>query len=487
MKKEWLVKTLAMGIIVLFISSGVVSAFNGNLLNKFVVNKSKELLVRGHIAYAYISYSSNYTNGPCYFDVNNPGTITKLSDETVTNFLSGGTWTCDEKWYCCQYGTGVIYTVTTDTGHIETVGGGGNNLNDLAYDPVNNELYGAGETALFLIDMETGAQELIGSSDVFGIACDKNGTCYGVDSNSLYTIDLFTGEATFVHSLINFNCSAAVNAEFDIDNDILYLIGFSTDYMTSLLYICDTETGVCNLVGQFEGNSELTALAISFNSSFIPPVTTISFDPPEPDGCNGWYVSNVTVTLNATDEDGVNATYYRLDSGEWKTYESPFFISEDGEYTIEYYSIDYVGNIEDVKSSTINIDKTPPETSLEYKAWKEDCKWYVKFIFNVTDSTSGASGRVEWFLNEVIQKIDEGPGPTYEWTIKWSTDYGHSSVIFKATTWDKAGNQANESIKGSDIKSHPRSQSSTFQFINIWLIKWSDRFPFLQKILGVLG
>jgi hypothetical protein len=31
-----------------------------------------------------------------------------------------------------------------------------------------------------------------------------------------------------------------------------------------------------------------------------PPVTTISFNPPEPDGENGWYVSNVTVILNAS-------------------------------------------------------------------------------------------------------------------------------------------------------------------------------------------
>lgn len=40
-----------------------------------------------------------------------------------------------------------------------------------------------------------------------------------------------------------------------------------------------------------------------------PPVTTLSFDPPTPDGLNGWYVSNVTITLNATDnQSGVNVT-----------------------------------------------------------------------------------------------------------------------------------------------------------------------------------
>jgi hypothetical protein len=385
----------------------------------------------------------------------------------VTNFLCGGTWTSDGKWLGCQYGTGVLYEISTDTGDISLIGGGGANINDLAYNPLTNKLYGAGDTNLFLIDKETGTQEFIGGSDVIGIACNKDSTCYGVDSNNLYTIDLSTGEATFIAPLIDFDCQAAINAEFDIDNDIFYLIGFSFDNMTGLLYTCDIETGVCNLVGQFEGNSELDAFAIPYNSSFSPPITTISFDPPAPNGDNGWYVTNVTVTLDATDIDGVNATYYKINGEEWKTYESPFIISEDGkDILIEYYSIDNAGNIEDVKSSYLNIDQTSPETSLEYKAWKEDCKWYVKFFFNVTDRTSGAGGRVEWYLNDVLQKTDEGPGPTYEWTIEWSPDYGHSSVIFKATTSDKAGNPASESIKGSDIKSYPSGQSSKQYSLN---------------------
>ena len=33
-----------------------------------------------------------------------------------------------------------------------------------------------------------------------------------------------------------------------------------------------------------------------------PPVTTHNLDPPEPNGLNDWYVSDVTVTLNATDD-----------------------------------------------------------------------------------------------------------------------------------------------------------------------------------------
>ena len=48
-----------------------------------------------------------------------------------------------------------------------------------------------------------------------------------------------------------------------------------------------------------------------------PPVTTISLNPPAPNGDNGWYVTNITVTLNATDdESGVKVTYYAIDGGQ---------------------------------------------------------------------------------------------------------------------------------------------------------------------------
>ena len=92
-----------------------------------------------------------------------------------------------------------------------------------------------------------------------------------------------------------------------------------------------------------------------------PPVTTISFDPPTPDGENGWYVSNVTVTLNATDdESGVNVTYYQLNGGGWHRYIEPFLRAMDGNHSIEYYSVDNAGNVEDIKSVICKIDQNRP-------------------------------------------------------------------------------------------------------------------------------
>lgn len=96
------------------------------------------------------------------------------------------------------------------------------------------------------------------------------------------------------------------------------------------------------------------------------PVTVHYLSPAEPDGCDGWYKSAVTITLDAWDNVELAATYYRIDGGEWMLYEEPFTVSSDGVHTIEYYSVDVVGNTEDVHSFTIKIDRTAPTASITF-------------------------------------------------------------------------------------------------------------------------
>jgi hypothetical protein len=270
-----------------------------------------------------------------------------------------------------------------------------------------------------------------------GIACNSTGICYGIDlsTDGLWSINLETGECTLIGPLgimINF----ATGFSFDKDTDILYLICGNS------LCTCDTETGECSLVSNM--GIYVSALAIPYNCNpTTEPVTKISFNPPLPDGDNNWYISNVTVSLNATDEDGINTTYYKINGGEWNIYSSPFIISEDGEdILIDYYSIDILGNIEDIKSSMLNIDKTPPEIIIDYNVtkigWKE---WLVEFYFTVSDSTSGSGtslmDKVEVFINGILFETVDGPGPIYSWSFIFKSGL---KIIVGAGAWDKAGN-----------------------------------------------
>jgi hypothetical protein len=77
----------------------------------------------------------------------------------------------------------------------------------------------------------------------------------------------------------------------------------------------------------------------------------------------GVYISNVTVSFNATDDlSGVNATYFSMDSLNFTRYDTPFNVTGDGQYTITYYSIDNAGNQETPKNTTFSIILIGPVT-----------------------------------------------------------------------------------------------------------------------------
>ncbi|WP_256757788.1 OmpL47-type beta-barrel domain-containing protein [Cohnella sp. WQ 127256] len=95
-----------------------------------------------------------------------------------------------------------------------------------------------------------------------------------------------------------------------------------------------------------------------------PPVTEIVLNPAEPNGSGGWYTSDVTVSLETTEE--VDYTEYRLNNGEWTSYSVPFVISNDGVHTLEYRSVNSTGNTEEVKQKVISIDRTSPTAAVAY-------------------------------------------------------------------------------------------------------------------------
>ena len=153
----------------------------------------------------------------------------------------------------------------------------------------------------------------------------------------------------------------------------------------------------------------------TFNDDTMPPVTTIYFDPPEPDGDNGWYVSNVTVTLNATDDmSGVNRTLYRIGSGAWYIFTEQFGFYE-ANFIIEYYSVDNAGNEEEVKSAELYIDQTRPSVYIGLNESGDDI-----FVNATAEDQHFLSGmnRVEFYYKDDLQATVYGPGPVYRW--KWN-------------------------------------------------------------------
>ncbi|RLE12057.1 hypothetical protein DRJ04_06900 [Candidatus Aerophobetes bacterium] len=145
------------------------------------------------------------------------------------------------------------------------------------------------------------------------------------------------------------------------------------------------------------------------------PTTSIKLSGVE--GDNGWYVSDVTVTLSCDDGSGsgCSETYYCVDQSDSCTpsvkYTGPFLISNEDINYVRYHSKDNVGNVEDVKSTEVKIDKTPPT------AW-------INPLPEWTNSSDG-SGDVYF---DVYWNGDDGP------TGSGITSYSIQYIIYNRAT-----------------------------------------------------
>src|SRR2546427_5155496 len=121
--------------------------------------------------------------------------------------------------------------------------------------------------------------------------------------------------------------------------------------------------------------------------------------------CNGWYTSNVTVSLIATDATiGVANITYRVDGGTWFVYTGPFALTE-GSHVLDYFSVDLAGLTEATHSQIIAIDMTPPST---------------------TASVSGTAGANGWYVSNVIVSLsasepESGIANVYIWGARGGT------------------------------------------------------------------
>jgi hypothetical protein len=427
-------------------------------------------------------------------------------------------------------------------------------------------MYGATSTALYTVDLTTGASTLVGNLGSAGLMIDiaidhDTGICYGHDivDDAIYTIDLSTGAATYLGPT-GILCNYAQGMEFDQENDILYLAAYTSQ---GELYTCDTTTGACTLIGAFQGGAEVTALAIPYASTpgpipikvWVAPGThpveaivenlgtfeetgltcyadivefitdpngtlvysdsvgnidldplgdeaTITFasndfnmegawglfvdfplgnddkpnnnadsigigvddtaptswhtlDPATPDGENGWYVSDLTVTLEADDDtetygwqSGVDRIHYKIDGGTTQTIpgdSGSFIISDDGDdIEVEYWAVDNVENEETPHHTfTIDMDQTDPTVELSYESPGGNT---IIWTATANDAMSGME-RVEFYFNGVLQVTVTGAGPEFIWEMEYSPI---PDATFTAVAYDFAGNDAFDEIKNPE-------------------------------------
>jgi len=121
--------------------------------------------------------------------------------------------------------------------------------------------------------------------------------------------------------------------------------------------ICDFDTDGLNEVKTCEILSATGYEYIWKYTDQTPPVTVCTLDGTM-DGTV--YISNVTVTLTATDAgSGVDYTMIKVDNESWSQYGSSVIVTDDGNHVISYYSVDKMGNVEATKQTPFTIWRHP--------------------------------------------------------------------------------------------------------------------------------
>ena len=178
------------------------------------------------------------------------------------------------------------------------------------------------------------------------------------------------------------------------------------------------------LSATLQGNVSLDATATVTQAAITPAANE-----------HGWHKVDVAVDLTAADNlSGVAKTLYKI--GEAASVEGTHIdLSDEGVYSISYWSVDNVGNVEQAKQVTIRIDKTNPLISEKSRTPANKWGWNngpVAVTYKVSDALSG---------------VDEQTGGYEPDTVE--TEGANQQVEGSVT--DLAGNTASITVDGINI------------------------------------
>ena len=200
-----------------------------------------------------------------------------------------------------------------------------------------------------------------------------------------------------------------------------------------------------------------------------PPTTTATVSGTM--GQNNWYVSDVQVTLTATDgkwPSGVNQTYYSVNDPDpvtWDIYVTPIVVDDHcfgGK--VYFYSDDRAipPNVEEVKNVSFKIDQDPPEwteyTFLPQNIFKDI--WLCRAT--VEDYCSGLK-LIEFYVDDALVGSVDAPGP-YEFEFN-----GKPTTNSYAIAYDAAGNSAlGPIVQYVELNYQSQSIAPRALLMNLW-------------------
>ncbi|MEM2900138.1 MAG: DNRLRE domain-containing protein, partial [Thermoplasmata archaeon] len=183
-------------------------------------------------------------------------------------------------------------------------------------------------------------------------------------------------------------------------------------------------------------------------------------------GSNGWYTSDVTVSLSATDsESGVKSISYGEGSIETTVNGNTVSVTltTEGQHTLLFQAKDNAGNVESVKQIVIKIDKSAPTNIVIDEIWYDNSQnWYntsTTAYYNNKDSARSFRIHVSYTdtvsgTSSVSGSAAFGDNPEDAWgtdgfVLEYTIEQGTSPLsdtTITVTVHDKAGHNASYTI-----------------------------------------
>ncbi|MDI6856449.1 MAG: Ig-like domain-containing protein, partial [Candidatus Thermoplasmatota archaeon] len=137
----------------------------------------------------------------------------------------------------------------------------------------------------------------------------------------------------------------------ECNNNLTYWVNATNCTLNLLEGVYNIRIAVSDLAGNIWQSDFITLIC-----DLTPPTTNILLS------CNcsheELFGSEVKVEFYfGKDTCGIKETRYRIDNDKWQAYNSSFLLEKDGKYTIEYYSIDFAGNVEQPKAKLVVINR----------------------------------------------------------------------------------------------------------------------------------
>jgi hypothetical protein len=458
----------------------IVSCYNSGTLYSVDPDTGAFTTIGGSVANGYTGLG--YTNGQLY-GVTWAGSAANLYSIDIATGTSTLIGSCGYYLYIdiAISGAGVCYghdiiadqicTIDLATGATTVVGPTGiyaNYAQGASYDLGNDVMYLAAYTSggeLYTVDTATGHATLVGafqgSTEIDGFAIP--GSSQGPPKPTVFVKKGTTGaitatgknvgtweETSNAYAMINEFITDPVNATFvqdaNVPGVVIAPLGGTTEINFGTMNWA--QEGVYSLyvelpLGVDDKMSDNTK-TVGIGSDGTAPVTTHTLTPAAPDGLAGWYISDVTVKLTASDPEvkgvksGVAKIEYQIDGGSWTTYSAAFKVTTDSaNHVVKYRATDKVGNVEAEKTiPSFKMDKTKPVIdSMEYEVTTEGLTTTIVTFTTVAHDDMSGCVKCEYYYNEVLQETVSGAGP-YVYAYEWAP---LTHVIIKAIVYDEAG------------------------------------------------